>query len=503
MVSSIQNIAGQTEETVEDESEKVLANAYADQGTDWSYRFAVLFLAIYYIRPQDWIPGMGGVNIIRPIMLGWMAVYLLNGSRSPLKGWFRTPHDWAIVALYIYVVWNAPSEAGATMGMFSMVVFFFLTTQALSSWDKILGYLKTWNYMLVLLATLGVLQTVGIDVTNGKPITEMFIGRLSLGTWLADNPNALGHSVVAAIPLSYILIFWRGSVFGRTVLFPIFVSLVMWCAWKTESKGAFVVGGALTVLVFIVGRPKWVKIFVIATAMTLGIGALRFLPRMEQMGNLRDDEGVMGRLMAWELAKLDMEQKPYGVGWKQFSAVIQWLEGETMLDVAKSTHCSYVQVGADLGKYGLFFWLLALWTSFRSVVFFQSLDDTEERCRRAVLLLVVAYAASNWMINREYHTEYYLLIAVAGAVHRLRWVEDIETQETAALSHGADESDSELLESNGSDNEVDSAKEEIDEKDSERPPRRFWKRLDLFDLAAGIAFVYTVLEIWNYVLVNL
>jgi hypothetical protein len=398
----------------------------------WSYKFAVLFLAVYYIRPQDWLPGMAGFNIVRTIMLGWGMILIGEGSQSPVRGWFRTPHDWTMLAFYVYVVWNAPSEAGATMGMFSLVVFYYLTTQALSSWQNVLGYLKAWNALLLMLAIMGVLQTMGMDITGGKSNTEMFKGRLSLGTWMADNPNSLGHSVVAVIPLSFVLFFWKGSALGRMILFPTCASLAIWCAWQTQSKGAFVVGGVLTVLALAVGRPKWVQILLLSAAMTVGVGALSFLPRMESMGDLSSDEGVLGRLMAWDMARTAMEHHTYGVGWRQFVANIIWREGNYYEVVPKSTHCSYVQIGADLGKYGLFVWLLGLWTAMRTIIFFKSEDETEERCRRGTILLVSAYAMSNWMINREYHTEYFLLIAVAASIHRLRQAEAAAAQQNLA-----------------------------------------------------------------------
>ena len=40
------------------------------------------------------------------------------------------------------------------------------------------------------------------------------------------------------------------------------------------------------------------------------------------------------------------------------------------------------------------------------------------------MMLILAYAVSGWMINREYHTEYFLLIAVAAAMHRLSLAEE-------------------------------------------------------------------------------
>ncbi len=505
MLASTQSIDSSVGQQTDEEQALSFARHGENKGADWSFRFAVLFLAIYYVRPQDWIAGMAGMNIIRPIMLLWGIVLLGQGSRSPLKGWFSTPHDWAILVLYGYVIWNAPSEADATKGMFSLVVFYYLTTQALSSWENILTYLKVWNILLVTLATLGVLQTLGIDITLGKPVTDMHFGRLALGTWMADNPNALAHTVVAAIPLSYVLIFWRGTSFGRLFLFPAFVAVAVWCAWETESKGAFLVGGVLTILVFVVGRPKWIQLLVVATALTVGVGALSFLPRMEQMGDLRSDDGVAGRLMAWEMAKTAMEQNSFGVGWKQFLAYIPWLEGSYWMLVPKSTHCSYVQIGADLGRYGLFFWLLGLWAAFRSMAFFKSSDDIEERCRRATLLLVLAYVASNWMINREYHTEYYLLIAVASAVHRLRRAQEIATQEEASAGEQTDEGAGQSHESINLSGAYSMDRSTLlNVEESEKTVKRaVWKQLGILDVVAVSMLVYAVIEVWSYILINL
>ncbi len=482
------------------------ADRATEIGPNWNYRLAVLFLAFYYIRPQDWLPGLVGFNIVRPLMVAWVMVLMTEGSRSPVRGWFRTPHDWVMLALYTYIVWNAPKEAGATMGMFSLVVFYYLTTQALSSWDRILGYLKAWNIMLVTLAAFGVLQTLGFDITQAKENTEkLFFGRLTLGTWMANNPNALGHTVVAAIPLSYALYFWRGNATGRMIIFPTCSILAAWCAWQTASKGSFLVGAMGLVLVFVIGRPKWIQILVLSAALTGGVGALSFMPRMDRMGDLRSDDGVAGRLLAWERARLSMDRNTYGVGWRQFMAFIDWKEGNYIMTVAKSTHSSYVQVGADLGVYGLFLWLLGIWTALRSLVFFKSANETRERSRRAILLLVVSYAASSWMINREYHTEYYLLIAVAAAVHRLRLAQEIEGEDMSFERHP---SNSIAIKSSRHDyssksHEADDEVTEDEEISESENKYAIWKRLGFIDLAAGIAFVYIVVQIWDYVLGHL
>lgn len=466
----------------------------------WSYRMAILFLALYYIRPQDWLPGMAGFNIIRPIMLMWGVALMAGGLNSPLHGFFRTPHDWGMAIFYGYIVWNAPGEAGAGMGMFSLVVFYYLTTQSLTTWDQLLGYLRAWTFLLIIIALLGVLQTMGVDITGGKDVTEYGRGRLALGTWTCNNPNALGHTVAAAMPLSYIILFWRARPFSRIVLFPAAIALIVMCAWETQSKGAFLVGAGLSVLVFVVGRPKWVQIIVLTSAMTAGVGALSFMPRMESMGSLRTEEGVMGRLMAWELARQSIDGNTTGKGWRQFEAWITFREGNTIITEPKSTHSSYIQIGADLGKPGIYLWVLILFCTFRSVAFYKAENEIEERCRRSILLILTAYMVSSWMINREYHTEYYLIAAIGAAFHRLVIAKAMRPAPEPAPGDDADTVPKDF------DWKLPAYENASWLSPADTPvtvTRKLWLSLDWKDYLAAAVGTWLVLYIWDYVLRNL
>ncbi len=432
------------------------------------YRFALFFLFLYYIRPQDWMAGWAGFNVIKPLMLLWTAALFVRRTPSPLPGLLRTPHDWVVLIYYGYVVWTAPDTQAALMGFLPLVVFYALTVQSLNTWERLTGYLKMWNWMLLAVAAMAVGSLYGIDLTGAKDVTEQNAGRLAIGTWLHNNPNSLAHTVVVALPLSYLVWFWKGGATGRLLYFPAGAALVGTCAYHASSKGAYLVAGGLMVLLFVIGRPLAVKLLALAVASTVGISALSFLPRMSGMSNLRADEGVMGRLMSWEMARTALESHATGLGWKQFVAWITW-EGETF---PKATHSSYVQIGADLGLYGLFLYLAGLWLSWRGLTFtappFSAMDREREFSRRAALLLIVAYTVSNWMINREYHTEYFLLIAIAAAVHRLCLAESATAMPEAEV-----------------------------------PERKLWQRVGSLDIAASAALTWVVLRIWDYVLTSL
>ena len=455
--------------------------------------FALLFLATYYIRPQDWLPGLAGANVVRPIIAGWFALLVAGGSRSPMRGILRTPHDWVMIIYYGYVVWNSPAFMGALIGFLSLLAFYLLTVQTLSDWDRVLRYLRWWNGLLLAVAGIGLLSLIGVDLTGGGERTLFNAGRLALGTWLHNNPNALGHSVIVTLPLSYMIYFWRGSAVGRFFIFPLCATLGIACTWATQSKGAFLVGAILCVLVFVVGRPKMVQIGALVMAAILGVGALSFLPRMESMDNLQSDQGVQGRLLAWEIARTVTRNHTTGTGWQTFVAYIDWKDGNVVhRDIPKATHSSYVQVGADLGIYGLFLYLLGLWVALRTLLRMKAEDDPQERCRRALLLLLVANLISGWMINRQYHTEYFLLIGTAAAMHRLYKVRQdtlVQEAETAALA-AADDSANGVAPMDGT-------------VPYTRPAKAFWNRLDLWDLLAGVTMTWLTMEFWDYMLAKL
>lgn len=477
--------------------------------------FAVFFLLFYYLRPQDWVPGLVGANLIKPIIAAWLVVLVTNRSKaSPMPGLLRTPHDWIILIYWGYVVYTAPDASAALTGFLPLVAFYALTVQSVNSWDRLLRYLSWWNIALVIVAALALLSLIGIDLTGAKDVTARFADRLSLGTWLHNNPNSLGHSIVVVIPVSYFLFFWRKGAASRLFLFPLLAGVAYYCVYKTESKGAFLVGGILVALIFVVGRPKFVQSLAIITAVTLGVSALSFLPRMAQMSNLRADEGVQGRLMAWEIARGVTRKSATGEGWMQFQAFINWKEGNRMIyDIPKATHASYVQVGADLGKYGLLIYLAGLWTAIHTLMRFRPASEIEDRCRRILIVLIAANLISGWMINRQYHTEYFLLIAATASLHRLR--------KGTELSLAAESRESKSAEQEAETSETD----EITPPESERghaPPasqaapafstkvvssfknlKPLWNRLGVVDVAVCAALTWLTFWTWDYILQNL
>ncbi len=475
--------------------------------------FAIVFLLVYYLRPQDWVPGIEGTELVRPIVALWFAFLVIGRSRtSPLTGFIRTPHDVVLLAYLAYIVFFGGASVTEVI---PMLAFYALTVQSLNSWPRLLKYLKIWTLALFLIALTGVLSLYGFDPTGAQENTFTLMGRLAIGTWLHDNPNALGHSIIVVIPAALALYFWKGGFTGRMIVFPLFAGIAFYCAWETQSKGAYLVGASVLVIALILGKPRWMQIIALSATFIVGISALSFLPRMADMNNLRADEGVQGRLLAWEMAKSAEEQDNTGVGWHQFIAHIPWKEGNKTLIVPKGTHSSYIQIAADLGRYGLFLYLAGLWCALHTLLVFRSSDTDQERCRRVLLIFLVANLISGWMINRQYHTEYFLLIAASAALHRLKKSEElvaVKPEETPDFSPAAPETAvaSALSSLSTLPDALKAAWEQRElpaftvAKDPPELPRKpFWNRFGFLDFGLSIAMTWLTFLAWDYILKNL
>ncbi len=476
---------------------------------------AIAILVTYYLRPQDWVPGLAGANLMTPVALVGIASVFLRERGFQLRDLLRTPHD-AMVFLYAaYIVFTAPDFMDAFKGIAPFLVFYVVTVQGLSDTRRAERYLRWWFVLLVVLAAVAVGSYFGFDPMNAKGATERFNGRLAIDTWIHNNPNALGHSVILAIPLAYVMMCWRRP-FWTKLLALVPMAIAFYCVFKTESRGAFIAGMVVATVTLATGRRKLTQFLLIAFVVTIGTGLMAVIPRMDRVEDLRADEGVQGRMMVWEIARTTSRLKTYGEGWKQFEAYITNYDGEVE---KKATHSCFVKVGADLGYAGLFLYLGIMWCSFRTVVGYSPEDESGERARRALIVLLVGYLVSGWMIDRSYHTEYFLMAAVAAAIQRLRIARPAEEAEEATgaqrgeAPRGAREPAEEGRAAPGEDAGRDVAEPVVRvgftrelhgrvmllDQDDEGA-ESVWNRFRFFDAAIAVGLVWATLWVWDYII---
>lgn len=371
---------------------------------------------LWFVRPQDWLPGMGGFGFMTYAMLiGMIGLWRREGGLE-FKNFKQSPADWLVVAYLGWIVWTTGSWVETAKAMIPFGAFYYVSALALNTSRKLYRFVGCWVWGLTGVAILAASTIYGFELAPGSDdLTESFGGRLALNTWIYNNPNSLGHGAASIIPVAYLWFVWRRSGQSRLIGLGI-IWLAAQVVYETESKGAYLSCAAACTVCFMFRKPKVVQIFIVAVLLTLGLGAIKLLPRMENLSS--KEEGIMGRLMIWQMAYNAMENTRTGEGWKKFEA---WIETPDYGLIRKATHGSYVNVGADLGYVGLFLFVGILYANGRTLYQAQPLQDDEvmERCQRVLLSLTASFSASAWMIDRAYHTDYFMLAGATAAFHRL------------------------------------------------------------------------------------
>lgn len=477
------------------------------------FRLVLLILALYHVRPHDWIPGIEGINILAPLVLLTALVVIQRGRLDDWDRILRTPHAWFFLGYAAYASLTSGNVTGTAREFLILFLYFFIVIKALDSERRIYLFGVTWAVCVLILAALGVGSLYGIDFTQAKELTERQENRLAIGTWLHNNPNAYGHTVIVAIPLVYFWLFWKRSIGSRLVALAL-MYLAFHCVVHTESKGAFLSGFAAATACFMFGRPKFVQVLVLVSAVTVGGALLAALPRMTQMNNLRADEGVLGRLLVWEAALTQLRNDATGTGWRQFQAWYQW-EGEM---ISKGTHSSYVEIGANLGWPGLFFFFGMLWLIYRTLARSQLPDSEEiERTRRMFAGILVAYAASSWMVQWAYRMDFLFLLAASGAlslVYHRRTAERRALEEGRLPEEGEEQDAAEPLSGAGAGMPPPiriqvalAGGPSVQQLQVEDAPARRWPKLwvkpTLADIAMAAVGAWVVVYIWEYVIKNI
>lgn len=400
----------------------------------------IFFLILYYLRPQEWPLGLAGISFVQWTMLAGLAALQLRERGLNLRSLFRTPHDWAVLAFWLWIIVSTPDSKWDTFKeTANLYIFYVVIVQTLYSVERLNKFVGWWTFLICAIAGLALLSLTGVDPLDSRSLTEgPMKGRLILNLSIFNNPNALGHSIVPAIPLLYYFCIWKKPIVLR-FLGVFLIVMVGYCIFLTQSKGAFLAGAAVTVATATFGRPKTVQALIVCAALFFGTEGLQFLPRMGELKKTKTDEAIQGRVMAFRHGV--KVRTATGIGYRNWYQ--SFLEGKyrfaqtkkpkvvpssdgkfrvvappPMPIVSKAAHSSYVCVGAELGYIGFFLHMGILYCGLRTLVSARTSIPDEERIRRILFVLTVSYMVSSWVVNFEYRPTFFMFAAAAAALHR-------------------------------------------------------------------------------------
>lgn len=500
------------------------------------YVLLIIFLGLYYIRPQEW----SAISALRPVQLlaGLAILSLLTRDKGIKKSdLLGTPVDWLVSAYFAWTVFASSVPRSTFRDILPLILFYFLGKLALDTIPKMQKFLWWWGMFVVTLAGLAVASKFGFDPFNSLRITDgPMKGRLVLNLSLFNNPNSLGHGVVPAIPLLYYTVFWR-KLFSKGLIVLLVIPLA--CIYLTVSKGAFI-SAAITMLATLTfGRPKPVQIAIGALALIFGTTLLYALPRMNELNSKKGDDAIQGRVAAFRFGLSQMERLTYGHGLGNFSQqffkygptqkvkTVRSVNGKTVVvykqeHYYKAPHSAYNQNGADLGYMGLFLFIGVLYSCMRTLIQARTANPDEEMVRRALFGIVVSYTVSSWMVDFCYRPTFFLFAAAVSALHRhlLPEVKKEEEEEgyrpaipSPTFGHpvlagaGISQANATVAPQPAvlvkpEDTGMHSEEDDDDDRDEDDPkPRRgyiTWLQYGLVDLVANYLCTAAIIQLWRY-----
>ena len=474
----------------------------------------ILFLAIYYLKPQEWTTLFATVRFVQLTMFASVASLLMRG-RSLKKGdFFRTPHDWAMLLFFGWVVIASPTPVDTFKEFLNRLVFYVVIVQTLTSWTRINRFLGWWTAMIVVVAALAVASEYFFDPLGSRELTHGIMkDRLVLNLSMVNNPNALGHTVVPVIPMLYYFCVWRRPLFMKEIGLVMFI-VPLWCVYLTFSKGAYVAGAVTILATLTFGRPKIVQVLIIALAFGSGITAMQMLPRMQELQQTKTDEAIQGRIRAFTYGREYYNTLTAGVGQGRFIQAV--LHDHQYY---KSAHSTYVQTGAELGWPGLLLFFLLIWANFRTLLTAKTQTDEQERVRRILFVLLLTYCVSGWMVDFAYRATFFMMSAAIGAFHRMLYQLNSEpvTEEPepevpvpawkpvalVPIAPDAVSTPIAVLEPGSADIAKPWLRRGLEEEEGSLPePKRVWNRLGVVDFAVATVLLYANERFWSYAIRN-
>ena len=278
----------------------------------------------------------------------------------------------------------------------------------------------------------------GFDPLDSLEITNTTMrGRLILNLSIFDNPNGLGHSVVPVIPMLYYYFIWKRPIVSRVIGAGLLL-IPLYCIYLTYSKGSFLCAAVTIFATMAFGRPKSVQVLLLVVALLFGSAALFSLPRMNELNKTKNDEAIQGRVAAFKHGYELLESTTRGVGkgkWGKDPFITSYVPSLaavratsqddnkrrivlTPIRYSKAPHSSYVCIGAELGRTGLFLFVAVLYCCLRTTITARTENVDEERIRRILFVLVISYIVSSWMVDFEYRPTFFMFTAAIAAFHR-------------------------------------------------------------------------------------
>lgn len=371
------------------------------------------FIALNFIRPSDWIAGLGALPLAKLVgggtLLAVAVRYLPNRDFR-----YNYRQTWLL--------------GGFALALFVSIPFSFWPGRSI---EICLDFLKIIIYYLIfinivrtpkalkisVLLTILCVVVLGVSVVKGY-FAGAFRAGAEIGAGVFGDANDVAQVFVTILPLA---VFWKLRSPFTSIWFWGSLAFLSVATILTQSRGGLLGLAAVMFCVLTRGRNKIVGVALFAIV-ALGVSASlpsQFTERYKSIGEYEEDASAMGRIHAWKAGMNMMITRPLtGVGIGCFEVAFGQAYRPEGFNSNKwqAPHNTLVQIGGETGVIGLALWLGMFFTC---VVALRRLkptgtDDEKhlmDQMRDALLISFLGFGATAFFLTQGLSYLFYFLIA--------------------------------------------------------------------------------------------
>jgi len=387
-----------------------------------AFALVMLYVGLLFFRPMEWMPGLIGLDILDYVAALTLLATMAELSRAQwsLK---RTPQNWLVLLFFIATLMShvrhtylaAFIETVTTFG--KIILLYYLISINVNTIRR-LKYLITMIAAGCLFMSIhGILQWhMGAGFGGQPPMYLPYYNETRvLAFGFFNDPNDLALILVVILPFIINTVHRPGVFPPKRVLSVLFAITIIYCIFRTNSRGGWIALGAMLAAYFcVIFAKKKVGIIVGTIAVIL---LLVVAPSRMQTTSAREGS-AHGRIRAWIDGNTMLKASPlFGAGKGRFT---ETSEG------SKVAHNSFVHCYAELGLFGYFIWLALFTASLKDAWYISKIksDDPEQqelsRLARVSIPALLGYMAAAFFLSRTYIPPLYILFALFAAIRGIQ-----------------------------------------------------------------------------------
>jgi putative inorganic carbon (HCO3(-)) transporter len=395
------------------------------------YIALVLFMVIYYGRPEDWIPGLSNVPMAK--IAGILALLALVISLRHIRN--RFPREviylfLLIGQLFLASLFSPVWRGGATMMTLDFAKVLLIVVVMITAVNT-MGRLR----QLIFVQTASVALIAAVTILKGRVLGGRLEGMLG-GNY--SNSNDLALAMVISLPLCLGLLFLTRNWLWKAAWALVMISMA-YVVFLTGSRGGFIslmITAVVCLWHFAIrGRRRYILALVPLLGVIFWVSSGDMLSKRlnETFGSKDPDTEAYAsseqrQLLFWRSIEMTKQHPLFGVGPGNF---------EQVSGVWHETHNAFTQLSSEGGLPALILYVLILWHGFMNIRRTKRLAyrHTESRLLAGTLhASLIGYIVGSMFASVGFQFFPYILVAYTAALLSIAKYTSLHSQGAKSVS---------------------------------------------------------------------